>query len=53
MNMDEMPYAVWKTNRFNEEILTELVAYFSSEKLAQDFCDYQASQGERYIVKKR
>jgi hypothetical protein len=40
-----MKYKIWKINRFNETILSELVAEFDDLELAKDFVDYQATLG--------
>jgi hypothetical protein len=47
-----MKYKIWRTNRFDETILSELVAEFEDLELAKDFVDYQASIGESYTVLK-
>jgi hypothetical protein len=45
-----MKYKIWRTNRFNETILSELVAEFSDLELAKDFVEYQATLGESYAI---
>ena len=45
-----MKYKIWRTNRFNETILSELVAEFDDLELAKDFVDYQATLGESYAI---
>lgn len=45
-----MQYKIWRTNRFNETILSELVAEFDDFELAKDFVDYQATLGESYAI---
>lgn len=45
-----MKYKIWRTNRFNETILSELVAEFDDFELAKDFVDYQATLGESYAI---
>lgn len=45
-----MKYKIWRTNRFNGEILSELVAEFDDLELAKDFVDYQASIGNSYAI---
>lgn len=45
-----MKYKIWRTNRFNETILSELVAEFDDFELAKDFVDCQATLGESYAI---
>ena len=45
-----MKYKIWRTNRFDVTILSELVAEFDDLELAKDFVDYQASIGESYAI---
>lgn len=45
-----MKYKIWRTNRFNESILSEFVAEFDSLDLAKDFVEYEASLGEYFAV---
>lgn len=45
-----MKYKIWRTNRFNETILSDLVAEFDDFELAKDFVDYQATLGESYAI---
>lgn len=45
-----MKYKIWRTNRFDETILSELVAEFDDLELAKDFVDYQASIGDSYAI---
>ena len=47
-----MKYKIWRTNRFNETILSELVAEFDDLELAKDFVDYQASISKSYAIVK-
>lgn len=47
-----MKYKIWRTNRFNETILSELVAEFDDLELAKDFVDHQASIGKSYAILK-
>lgn len=47
-----MKYKIWRTNRFNETILSELVAEFEDLELAKDFVEYQATMGESYVIVK-
>ena len=47
-----MKYKIWRTNRFNETILSELVAEFDDLELAKDFVEYQASLGNSYAILK-
>lgn len=44
-------YEIWKTNRFNEDILTERVAIFYNQELAESFLDYMATLGESYVIR--
>lgn len=45
-----MKYKIWRTNRFDETILSELVAEFDDLELAKDFVDYQATLGNSYVI---
>ena len=45
-----MEYKVWKTNRFNDEILTDLVAVFYDFNKAKDFVKYEATLAESYAI---
>ena len=47
-----MKYKIWRTNRFDVTILSELVAEFDDFELAKDFVDYQATLGESYAIVK-
>lgn len=47
-----MKYKIWRTNRFNDTILSELVAEFDDLELAKDFVEYQASIGNSYAILK-
>lgn len=47
-----MKYKIWRTNRFDETILSELVAEFEDLELAKDFIEYQATMGESYAILK-
>lgn len=47
-----MKYKIWRTNRFDETILSELVAEFNDLELAKDFVDYQASLGNSFAILK-
>lgn len=47
-----MKYKIWRTNRFDETILSELVAEFDDLELAKDFVEYQATMGESYAILK-
>lgn len=47
-----MKYKIWRTNRFDETILSELVAEFDDLELAKDFVDYQATMGESFAILK-
>lgn len=49
--MDEK-YTIWKTNIFNEEILTDYIGVMNDLKLAKDFVDYQATMGESFAITK-
>ena len=49
---NKMKYKIWRTNRFNETILSELVAEFDDLELAKDFVEYQASLGNSYAILK-
>lgn len=44
-------YEIWKTNIFNDDILTDCVGVMYDLELAKDFVDYQATVAcERYAV---
>lgn len=45
-----MKYKIWRTNRFNETILSEFVAEFDDLELAKDFVEYEASLGETFAI---
>ena len=45
-----MKYKIWSTNRFDNMILSELVAEFDDIELAKNFVDYQASLGNSYAI---
>lgn len=45
-----MDYIVWSTNRFNDDLLQEIVAKFSDLNLAKDFVEYQATLGNSFAV---
>lgn len=49
---NKMKYKIWRINRFDAAILSELVAEFEDFELAKDFVDYQASLGESYVILK-
>lgn len=51
--MADMKYTIWSTNRFNEDILQDIVAYFNELELAQEFVEYQAQNGQTYIITDR
>ena len=48
---EKKEYAIWRTNRFNEELLTEQVGVFYDLELAKDFVEYQATIGESFAIK--
>lgn len=43
-------YLIWKTNKFDDNILTECVATFYNFDSAKDFVDYQATLGEGFAI---
>ena len=48
-------YKIYKTNRFNDEILQDIVAIFYSKELAEDFVSYEINyaiikDGERIEI---
>lgn len=45
-----MKYKIWRTNRFNESILSEFVTEFDDLELAKDFVDYEATLGNNFAV---
>lgn len=44
-------FEIWKTNQFNDDILTDCVGVMYDLQLAKDFVDYKASIGEGFVVK--
>lgn len=48
--MADMKYTIWSTNRFNEDILQDIVAYFNNLELAHEFVEYQAQKGQSYLI---
>lgn len=47
-----MKYKIWRTNRFDEKILSELVAECDDLEFAKDIVEYQATMGEFYAILK-
>jgi hypothetical protein len=45
-----MKYKIWRTNRFNESILSEFITEFDDLELAKDFVDYEATLGNSFAV---
>mgnify|MGYP000884401627 CR=1 FL=1 len=45
-----MEYKVWKANKFNDDILTDLVAIFYDLEIAVDYVKYQATISEHYVI---
>jgi len=43
-------YKIYKTNRFNDEILQDIVAIFYSKELAEDFVSYEITLGNNYAI---
>ena len=51
MENKKMKYKLWKTNKFNGEILHEIVAVFLNFEDAKDFVEYKAAIfAERYAI---
>lgn len=46
----DLVYEVWKTNRFKEDILIELVAIFKNFEDARDFVEYESTICESYVI---
>lgn len=49
MNLD---YVIWSTNRFNDDLLQEVVATFRDLELAKGFVEYQATLGNSFAITK-
>lgn len=47
---DYVEYKVFKTNMFDDEILTDLVAVFFNLEYAKDFVEYKSTLGESYVI---
>lgn len=45
-----LEYKIWKVNRFDDDILTELIATFYNLEIAKEFVNYQASIAESYAI---
>ncbi len=43
-------YKIYKTNRFNDEILQDIVAIFYSKELAEEFVSYEITLGNSYAI---
>ena len=43
-------YKIYKNNRFNDEILQDIVAIFYSKELAEDFVSYEITLGNNYAI---
>lgn len=43
-------YYIWKTNKFDDDILSECVATFHNLDFAKDFVAYQATLGESFAI---
>lgn len=47
---DDLIYAIWSTNKFNNDILVDLVAKFSNLELATEFVNQAAYKGDGYAI---
>lgn len=45
-----MKYKIWRTNRFNESILSEFVCELDDFEVAKGIVEYQATLGEYFAV---
>lgn len=45
-----MKYKIWRTNRFNENLLSEFVAECDDLDVAKGIVDYQATLGNTFVV---
>lgn len=52
MDFFNLDYVVWRTGRFNDDMLTEVVAKFNNLDLAKDFIEYQATLGNSFAIVK-
>ena len=43
-------YEIWRTNKFNDDMLTECVGIIYDISLAEDFITYQATKGESFAI---
>ncbi len=43
-------YKIYRTNKFNENILQDIVATFYNKELAEDFVLYEATIGNSYVI---
>ena len=50
MAKQDIKYAIWSTNQFNDEILSELIAHFYDLEAAKDYVDYQLSIGNSFVI---
>lgn len=48
--MEKREYVVWRTNKFDDDILVELVAHFNDLVLARDFVSYQSTLGNSFSI---
>lgn len=48
--MNKEKWEIWRTNKFNNDILTEHVATFYDLELAKNFVDYQATLSEDFAI---
>lgn len=48
----DLEYVIWRTNRFNDDLLQDIVAKFADLELAKDFVNYQATLSERFVITK-
>lgn len=48
----DLKYVIWRTNRFDDDILQDIVAKFADLELAKDFVNYQATLAESFVITK-
>ena len=52
MDFFNLDYVVWRTGKFNDDMLVEVVAKFNDLDLAKSFIEYQATLGDRFAIVK-
>lgn len=43
-------YKIFRINKFNDELLQDIVAIFYDEELAKDFIEYQFTLGNNFAI---